>query len=115
MLKKNSTKNKMKQNKKKETKKGKNKEKTRKIKKSKNEEDSNESINRENSTIKEEENALNNEDTNWILVLEEQMNKYSVEMSSIENPNTDSENDPKNLIKEEEKKSFRYTNQYKFQ
>ena len=32
------------------------------------------------------------------------MNKYSVEMSSIENPNTDSENDPKNLIKEEEEK-----------
>ena len=37
-------------------------------------------------------------------MLEEQMNKYSVEMSSIENPNTDSENDPKNLIKEEEEK-----------
>ena len=32
------------------------------------------------------------------------MNKYSVEMSSIENPNTDSENDPKNLIKDEEEK-----------
>ena len=32
------------------------------------------------------------------------MNKYSVEMSSIENSNTDSENDPKNLIKEEEEK-----------
>ena len=32
------------------------------------------------------------------------MNKYSAEMSSIEDPNTDSENDPKNLIKEEEEK-----------
>ena len=61
----------MKQNKKKRTKKGKNKEKARKIKKYKNEGDSNESIIRENSTIKDEENALNNEDINCILVLEE--------------------------------------------
>ena len=32
------------------------------------------------------------------------MNKYNVEMSSIENPKKDSENDHKNLIKEEEEK-----------
>ena len=91
----------MKQNKNKKEKKGKNKEKKKKKIISTYKGEFNED-NNERFTDIEEEKESNKEDKKWIMMLEEQMNKYDVESSSYENANSDSEENPKD-IKEIEK------------
>ena len=91
----------MKHNNNKQVKKGKNKEK----KKKKNIINDTREFNDDNNEIftdNEREKESKNQDKNWIMMLEEQMNKYEVESSSFENTNSDSEENPKD-IKEIEK------------
>ena len=86
----------MKNNKKKQTKKEKNKEK--KIKKgTKNYVLQKNDDNNEILTVNEAENEQNKEDKKWIMLLEDQMEKYEVESSSFENANSDSEEHTNNL------------------
>ena len=94
----------MKRYKNKQEKKGKHKEKKKKKIISKYKGECNDS-NNEIYTDNEEEKQSNKEDKNWIMMLEEQMNKYDVESSSYENANSDSEENIKD-IKEKEKESI---------
>ena len=80
----------MKQNKMKQAKKGKNKEK----KKKKNISNDTREFNDDNNEIftdNEREKESKNQDKNWIMMLEEQMNKYEVKSSSIENSKSESQ------------------------
>ena len=79
----------MKHNNNKQVQKGKNKEK----KKKKNISNDTREFNDDNNEIfidNEREKESKNQDKNWIMMLEEQMNKYEVESSSFENTNSDS-------------------------
>ena len=86
-------------NKKQPTKKNKNKEKKITFKE---EEDSNQRKQNENYLENEnkEENKSNKDDFIWITLLEEQMNKYDVELSSINNSNSESEDNSIDINKE---------------
>ena len=102
----------MKKNKKQYTKKNKNKEKKRKNIKTKEEDNSQEKDEKENKIEKgsDEQNKSNKDDIIWIELLEEQMNKYELEISSNDdNSNSDSGGNDKKSIKDNKNETEKET------